>query len=269
MSPKPKRDEIDTYLKFAVQLAHEAGRITLRYYRQGVAVDLKADESPVTIADRDTEAFMRERIMEQFPDHGIIGEEHGRHNPDARWQWILDPIDGTQSFIRGIPLYTVLLALECSGESHLGVIHCPAQDETVAAATGKGCTYNGEPCRVRATARLEEAWVNVTNVADLARRRPRFTEALLRRAQSVRTWADAYSYLQVAAGRTDIAIDPVMNLWDIAPIKPIIQEAGGRFSDFNGNSSIHTTNALVSTGPLHDELLALARLDEGDAQDPG
>src|SRR5688572_70395 len=136
------------YLAFASSLARDAGPITLKYFRTPLAIELKQDQSPVTIADRETEQFMRARIHAQYPDHGILGEEFGEINPGARLRWIIDPIDGTQAFIHGIPLYTVLIALEIDGDAAVGVIHCPPLDETVAAATGLGCSYNNAPCQV-------------------------------------------------------------------------------------------------------------------------
>ena len=261
MSPRPRRHHLQRYLEFAGDLALEAGRLTLEYFRQSLEVETKADNSPVTIADRRTEQFLRERIMAEFPDHGIMGEEFPEHQPGARWRWILDPIDGTLPFIHGIPLYTVLIALECSGESVLGVIHNPALSETVAAATGYGCTFNGETCRVSTCSELEKARLNVTDYGELCRRRPRFTESLLSKVGPARGWADAYSYLLVATGRADIGLDPIMSIWDSAALKPIIEEAGGRFTDLDGTPSVQTGSALATNGLLHDQLLEMTALD--------
>jgi histidinol phosphatase-like enzyme (inositol monophosphatase family) len=201
---------LNEYLDFAKDLAREAGKVTLRYYRSRLDVENKADASPVTIADRETEQFIRAAIRARYPEHGILGEEFGEETPGAPWRWVIDPIDGTQSFIHGVPLYTVLLALEFNGAPQLGVIHNPPQDETVAAATGLGCTYNGEPCRVSTTSDLGQAWVYVTDYTDLAVRRPRFTAELLARAAHTRSWADAYGYQMVATGRADVMLDPIM-----------------------------------------------------------
>ncbi len=261
MSPKPTRNKIGEYLEFATGLAEEAGRITLKYFRQGAAVETKADQTPVTIADRETEQFLRDEIEGQYKEHGILGEEFGEHNTGARWRWIVDPIDGTQAFVQGLPLYTVLIALECNGEPHLGVIHNPVLGETVAAATGLGCRLNGEPCHVSDTADLGEAWIQTTDYAELTRRRPKLAAGLLGAGKWARTWADGYGYLLLATGRADVALDPIVNLWDVAPVKPIIEEAGGRFSDLDGHASIHNETALATNGKLHDQVLELARLD--------
>jgi histidinol phosphatase-like enzyme (inositol monophosphatase family) len=254
--------QLAEYLEFARKVTREAGQVTLKYYRRELAIEEKADLSPVTIADRETEQFIRAAIRARYPEHGILGEEFGEENPGAPWRWIIDPIDGTQAFVHGVPLYTVLLALEFEGDSHLGVIHNPPQDETVAAATGLGCTYNGKPCRVSQTASLDKAWVHVTDYADLLRRRPKFCDALLSQAGFSRTWADAYGYLMVATGRADIMLDPIMSLWDSASLKPILLEAGGRFTDLEGNPTIHATNSLATNGLLHEQMLELARLDK-------
>lgn len=261
MSPRPKRHKLPKMLEFAVELAQEAGALTLEYFGQDLKIETKGDATPVTIADQRTEALMRERIEAAWPDHGILGEEHGQVRPEARWRWILDPIDGTRAFIHGVPLYTVLIALEMNGEAVLGVIHNPATRETVAAATGYGCTYNGEPCHVSDVDQLSKARLNVTCYADFQRRNPLFSKALLDRVGMARGWSDGYGYLLVAAGRAEVALDPEMSLWDVAALKPIIEEAGGRFTNFAGGTSIHSTTALASNGHVHDELLAMARLD--------
>lgn len=259
MSPQPHHDKLAEYLTFATELAREAGKITLRYFRTKLDVETKSDQSPVTVADRETEHFIRDAIAIQYPDHGVLGEEHGEINPGSRWRWIVDPIDGTQSFIHGVPLYTTLIGLECGGENVLGVIHCPPLAETVAAATGLGCMLNGAPCRVSTVTELERARLNVTDYADLQRRRPAFAAALLSKVRMARGWADAYSYLLVATGRADIAVDPVMSVWDCAALKPVIEEAGGKYTDFDGVPSIHTGSSVATNGLLHEEVLALIR----------
>jgi len=252
--------QLADYLSFAASLALEAGKITLKYFRKNFTVEYKADASPVTIADRETELFIRAAIQKRFPDHGLIGEEHGEVNPGAEWRWTIDPIDGTTAFIHGIPLYTVLLGLQHQGRSVLGVIHNPALDEIAAAADGCGCTFNGRPCAVSKVADLSKARVMVTDVAELTRRRPRFTAALMPQAQISRGWGDAYGYLLVASGRAEIALDPILHLWDAVPLQPVIEQAGGRYTDFSG-AAVAGTSGLASNGLLHERLLELARLD--------
>jgi histidinol phosphatase-like enzyme (inositol monophosphatase family) len=250
-------EELAGHLAFAESLAKRAGEITMKYFRTGLSVEYKSDESPVTIADRETEKFIRSEICAKFPDHGIMGEEFGGSNSDSPYQWTIDPIDGTKSFIRGIPLYTVLIALLYKGEPCLGVIHNPPLNETAAAATGLGCRYNGSTCRVSQTRSLSSAYVQTSDAASLARGFPELTQALLYRALAFRTWGDAYGYLLVATGRSDVMIDPQMHIWDIGPLKTIITEAGGAFSDLSGNISGLGANSVASNGLLHKEVLGL------------
>lgn len=249
--------ELQEYLTFAKKIAVSAGDITLDYFSKDITVEFKKDKSPVTIADRNCEKFLTKKILAQYPEHGIIGEEFGKTNESAMYQWVLDPIDGTKSFIHHIPLYTVLIALLVNNEPRLGVIHNPPLSETVAAATGLGCTFNDRPCSVSTTGDLGEAYIQATDYADLARRHPAFTEKLLSRAYCCRTWGDAYGYLLVATGRSDVMIDPVMNLWDIAPLKTIIIEAGGMFTDFSGVGNGLGMSALASNGFLHSSILSM------------
>jgi fructose-1,6-bisphosphatase/inositol monophosphatase family enzyme len=178
-----------------------------------------------------------------------------------RWRWTVDPIDGTQAFIHGVPLYTVLIALQCNGECVLGVIHCPPLQETVAAAVGCGCIYNESRCQVSRVDDIAQARVNVTDYADFMRRNPRFATNLLSTVRMCRGWGDAYSYLLVATGRAEVGLDPVAHVWDWAPLKPIIEEAGGRFTDFKGAQVGQASTVLASNGLLHDQLLLWAKLD--------
>jgi fructose-1,6-bisphosphatase/inositol monophosphatase family enzyme len=154
-----------------------------------------------------------------------------------------------------VPLYTVLIALEYEGEPQLGVIHVPPFRETVSAAKDVGAFYNGTPCRVSSTERLADAWVQVTDYADLHRRRPEFAKRLLAASFSCRAWGDAYGYLLVATGRVDVMIDPIMNIWDIAPLQPIITEAGGVFTDLDCTDNAMGTSSLACNSMLYKELM--------------
>lgn len=241
-----------TLLEFAVETAWQAGRVTMRYFQTGTEVFSKDDLSPVTAADRESELLMRERLTKQFPEDGILGEEFGEQNPGAGRRWILDPIDGTKSFIHGVPLYGVLLALEEEGEAVLGVLHFPALAETVWAARGAGCWFNGKRARVSETARLEEALVCSTDVEYLEEQGRRAAwDRVRKRAKLTRTWGDCYGYALVATGRAEAMLDPDLAPWDSAALKPVIEEAGGVFTDWNG-AATHlglggvATNALVA-----------------------
>jgi histidinol phosphatase-like enzyme (inositol monophosphatase family) len=252
-------EHLEEYLEFIVDVTTEAGKVTLEYFLKDIEFETKSDDTPVTIADRLTEEHIRQQIEDKYPSHSILGEEEGETKGDSSYRWIIDPIDGTQAFIRGVPQYTVLIALEHEGKPLVGVIHNPLLKETVSAATGCGSFYNGKPCQVSTTTRLEDAWVQVTDFADLARRRPEFTERLLSKTYSCRTWGDAYGYLLVATGRVDAMIDPIMNIWDIAPLQPIITEAGGVFTDLDGNQNAMGSSSLACNKSLHKQILNIVK----------
>jgi histidinol phosphatase-like enzyme (inositol monophosphatase family) len=258
MDERTNMDMLQSYRDFAVILAEYAGKISLKYFRQDPDVEFKQDNTPVTIADRECERYICRQIELRYPDHSILGEESGKQVKKSEWQWIIDPIDGTKSFIRGVPLYSVLIALAYREESLVGVIHVPPTAETVAAAAGYGVWLNGITCRVSTAAETAHAVVNTTDYAALKQNRPDFAEALSSEVKSLQTWGDAYGYLMVAAGRADAMIDAAMAAWDAGPMKPIIEEAGGRFTGLRGEESSFPESGLASNGLLHPKLLALS-----------
>ncbi|HET9949667.1 MAG TPA: inositol monophosphatase family protein [Longimicrobiales bacterium] len=243
-------------MDFATRLAVEAGDVTLKYFGGLVDHDAKGDGTPVTIADREAERLIRERVGARYPDHSILGEEYGESNPGARVRWILDPIDGTRSFMHGVPLYGVLIGIEIEGESAVGVVHFPPLRETVAAGAGLGCTWNGEPCRVSTVSRLEDAVVCTTDVERLLSRPigPGWRK-LQQRAAFSRTWGDCYGHALVATGRIEAQVDPVMAPWDAGPFQTILTEAGGRFTTLDGRATVHGGSGISTNGLLHDEVL--------------
>lgn len=250
-------DEVREILDLAVTLAEEAGAVTLRHYGRRVAHDAKGDGTPVTVADREAEELLRRRIAERYPDHGVLGEEFGETHAGARVRWILDPIDATRSFMRGVPLYGVLLGVEIDGAATVGVAHFPPLGETVAAGLGVGCTWNGRPCRVSDATRLEDALVLTTDPKTVEGSRG--WAELQHRGGVVRSWGDCYGHALVATGRAEVMVDPIMNAWDSAPFLPIMVEAGGRFTSLDGIESIHAGSALSTNGALHDEVLGILR----------
>jgi histidinol-phosphatase len=234
-------------LAFATDSAQRAGAITLQHYQTRVATELKADHSPVTIADREAEQFLRGMIAERFPQDGILGEEYGAVRAGARRRWILDPIDGTRSFVRGVPLFGCMVALEADGEAILGVLHFPALNETVCAERGQGCWWNGKPAAVSDTAELKDALLLTTDVASMdAQPGASGWHALRAQAGMTRTWGDCYGYALVATGRAEIMIDPVASVWDTAALQPIIDEAGGVFTDRQGRRT-HAGGSAIAT----------------------
>jgi histidinol-phosphatase len=243
-------------LEVALAAAEAGGACTLAHFNAGTAVEWKGDGSPVTAADREAEAAMRKIIARAFPTHAILGEEEGATPGSAPYRWIIDPLDGTRTFVRGVPLYGTLVGIEAHGEPVVGVVHLPALRETVAAARGEGCTWNGKPCRVSAVDQLDGALVVVTDER-IVRARSGAYERLVERTALQRTWADCYGYALVATGRSEIALDPVMNVWDCAALLPIVEEAGGRFTDWSGRRTIHGGEAVATNGALHPQVLRL------------
>jgi len=257
---KPTNDELKDLLEFAVDIASDAGELTLHYFRGSPEMQTKTDGSFVTIADRKAESFLRARIAEMFPDDGIVGEEEGETTGRSGRRWIVDPIDGTFSFVHGVPFYGVLIGLEIEGELSLGVVNIPALKELVSAASGVGCFLNGQPTRVSTTPKLADALMLVTDVPSCARYGfgPAF-ESLQQRVKTVRTWGDCYGYVLVATGRADVMLDPVMNLWDCAALLPIIEEAGGTFTDWKGERTVAGGNSIATNKVLFDEVMQYVR----------
>ena len=243
-------------LEVASAAADAAGRRAMHHFRGDPQTHVKTDGSPVTIADREAEAAMRATILEAFPTHSILGEEEGDTVGTAPYRWILDPIDGTESFVRGVPLFGALVGVEREGEMLAGVCHMPAIGETVAAAKGLGSRWNGRLCHVSAVTDLSQAFIVSTSPRALRRRTQRYLQ-LEDQALRTRGWSDCYAYLLVATGRADLALDPVMKPWDAAPFVCILPEAGGRFTDWRGNVTAHGGDAIASNGHLHDAALAL------------
>jgi histidinol-phosphatase len=251
-------NELNELLEFAVDLSRGAGAITLQYFRRKPETNTKSDGSYVTIADREAESYLRRRITERFPDDGILGEEEGESPGKSGRRWIVDPIDGTFAFVHGVPFYGVLIAVEIEGEMRVGVVNIPALDEIVSAAKGLGCFLNGEPARVSTTSSLDQALLLSTDFAACARYGfGRGVELLQARAKTSRTWGDCYGYVLVATGRADVMLDPVMNLWDCAPLLPIVEEAGGTFTSWGGVRTAAGGNSIATNGVLFDEVMRL------------
>ncbi len=250
--------ELRELMNFAVDLARGAGDITLKYFRRAPETFTKSDGSFVTSADREAETYLRRTITGRFPDDGIFGEEEGESNGKSGRRWIVDPIDGTFSFVHGVALYGVLIGLEIEGEASVGVVNVPAVSEMVYAAKGLGCFLNDEQASVSSTAELEQSLLLSTDFQACVKYGfGKATEALLDRVKASRTWGDCYGHVLVATGRADVMLDPVMNLWDCAALLPIIEEAGGTFTDWRGERTVNGGNALSTNGVLFDEVMRM------------
>jgi histidinol-phosphatase len=244
-------------LAFALRLADAADAITLARFRAAdQVVETKPDLTPVTEADRAVERELRARIATERPGHGIVGEELGTQG-EGPVRWILDPIDGTKNFIRGVPVFATLIALERDGRVELGVVSAPALGRRWWAARGQGAFANGQPARVSRVASLGDANLLYSSLAGWeARGRGEAMTTLLRRAWRTRGFGDFWMHMLVAEGAADVAVEPEVSLWDLAPLQIIVEEAGGRFTDLKGRARPDGGSALSTNGLLHDEVLA-------------
>jgi histidinol-phosphatase len=257
MSQLPSLSDL---LAVATDAAYAGGRRTLAYFNTNVEVETKADNTPVTRADREAEAVIRQIITRHYPSHAILGEETGATPGDAGYRWIIDPIDGTKTFIHGVPFYGVLVAVEVAGKAAVGVVYLPALDEMITAATGLGCRWNGRPARVSTVARLEDATLLTTNVTRSQARSDAY-DRLVAKTKLHRTWGDCYGYVLVATGRAEIMLDAAMNPWDCAPLLPILTEAGGHFTTWSGEATIYGPDAVGTNAALNEQVLSILKAE--------
>lgn len=257
----PASSNLSNLLDFAIDAAWQAGRLTLGYFQTGISAERKGDNSPVTIADKQSEQKLRGLIQQYWPDHGIIGEEYGEQPGKSNLTWILDPIDGTKSFVQGVPLYSNLVALVDDQGPLLGVANFPALNEVIYASRGGGCYWNGRRTRVSTTSELKDAVLLASEIIDGYEKRGK-TQAWERILDSTyihRTWGDAYGYLLVATGRGDVMLDPIMQIWDCAPFQVILEEAGGTFTDWNGTPTIRAGEAIATNGVLFPQVMSAVK----------
>lgn len=254
-----------TRLDFAVKIANEAGKRTLEHFTPGIKVERKSDDSPVTIADRDAEEYLRNRINETFPDDAILGEEFGETDGKSGYRWILDPIDGTKSFITGVPLYGTLVGVEHDGVAEIGVIELPALDRRVYAAIGSGAYWqlgseSPKKAQVSNCEQLSDSVYLTSEVKTFATRDAmQAHHELESRCWYGRTWGDCYGYFLVATGQAEIVVDPVMSVWDAAALLPIMVESGGTFTDWTGKATIHSGEGVATNSRLQEEVLSITR----------
>jgi histidinol-phosphatase len=244
--------------EFAAELAWQAGKLTLRYFQTNFITEYKEDRSPVTIADRESERLMRELIEARYPGHSILGEEEGETRPGASFRWIIDPIDGTKTFVRGVPMYAVLVGLEREGESVVGAINIPALGELLHAARGEGCSWNGRRARASGVASLNDSLLLCTDATSMEQHgRGAAYRRMVAAAKLQRSWGDAYGHVLVATGRAEVMLDPVVSVWDLAALLPVVTEAGGTFTDWSGEATIHSGEAIATNGLVYQQLIAL------------
>ncbi|MFT3868287.1 MAG: histidinol-phosphatase [Nibricoccus sp.] len=249
--------DLAPYRAFLIELAEKSGDFIRPFFANpSLAVEFKADESPVTAADKGAEKLLRALIAEKFPSHGVIGEEFGNDRPDAEFVWVLDPIDGTKSFITGVPLFGTLIALMHHGQPVLGAIHQPILRQLMI-GDNKTATLNGRAVRVRPTARLEEATFLGSDPINPAKYQNGAAYAALeKRVRLSRTWGDCYGYLLLAAGFADIMCDPIMNPWDIQALIPVVRGAGGIITDWQGRDPVKAESIVAANPALHPQVIA-------------
>ncbi len=263
MTPNP---DFERRLTLARTVASEAGQLILSYYQSAnLAVDRKRDSSPVTAADREAEQLIRARIARDFPADGVLGEEFGETPGTSGFRWILDPVDGTKSFIHGVPLFGTLIGLEFEQKCVVGVCHIPALGETAWGGKGLGAWWQpagGEvrPARVSQVGELKESLFCFTTVQGFSRigRQDAF-DSLVDGTALSRGWGDCYGHILVATGRAEIMVDPLMNIWDAAALIPIIEEAGGHFMDWNGAATASSGNGISVNAALREKVLCITK----------
>jgi myo-inositol-1(or 4)-monophosphatase len=250
-------DNLDDYKNFAESMAYNCGAIVKNYFRKEIAIETKSDLTPLTIADRKAEECMREQIMKEFPQHGIIGEEFGSYKTDAEYKWILDPIDGTKSFLCGTVSFGTLVALVKQGKPLLGLFYQPVLDEMMI-GDNKETVLNGEKVRVRSCKKVEEAVLITTDHRSIANYQDagRF-QKLIDRVKLYRNWGDCYGYYLLASGFVDIMIDPVISPWDSLPVIPIVRGAGGVITDYQGNDPVTGQSLIASVPEIHEEIVKI------------
>ncbi|MCI0743594.1 MAG: histidinol phosphate phosphatase [Gemmataceae bacterium] len=256
----------------AVAAAHQAGQFALQHFDQNIAVEWKADQSPVTLADRGAEELLRTTLLGKFPRDGFLGEESGATPGDSGFRWIIDPIDGTRSFVRGIPLWATLVGLEYKGELIGGVVASPAltaplapggrevggEGMTYRALSGDGAFRNNRPIHVSRIAKLDEADIYYSSIAwfEKAGREQQFLR-LAKQTRRQRGFGDFYGFVLVAQGSGELMVEHGIKPWDLAALVPIVQEAGGRITDWQGKVNLDSPDVLASNETLHDTALRI------------
>jgi histidinol phosphatase-like enzyme (inositol monophosphatase family) len=249
--------ELNNFKSFSKFLAYQSGEIIKKYFRTEINVESKSDLSPVTIADKKSEEVMREVIMKEFPDHGIIGEEFGVYNEGAEYQWILDPIDGTKSFICGAITFGTLIALMKKSEPILGVINQPVLGHFL---IGDNITseLNDQRVKVRDCKSIEDAVLVATDHFNIGKYfdQQKF-DNLAKKVKIYRGWSDCYAYYLLSSGYVDIVVDPIMNVWDMMALIPVVRGAGGIITNYQGNDAVKGTSIIAASSAIHFHVIKI------------
>ena len=255
-------DDLEKYKKFGLKLADKSSLILKKYFRTKLKIENKEDLSPVTIADKNTEKVMRKMIMKEFPNHGILGEEYGVYNPNAIYKWVLDPIDGTKSFICGNPLFGTLIALLRNNDPIMGIISLPILDE-ILIGDNRTTLLNGTEVSFRPCNNLSSAVLLATDISSVDKFQDitKFND-LAKQVKLFRTWGDCYGYYLLATGYADIMIDPIMSSWDLLALIPIIKGAGGIITDYHGNDPLQGNSIVAASRNLHLDVIKILNGEE-------
>lgn len=249
-------EKLEEFKSFAKHISIVSSAVINKYFRTGIIVDSKSDLSPVTIADKKAEELMRAEIMKEFPDHGIIGEEFGLYNDNAEYKWILDPIDGTKSFISGTVTFGTLIALTQNGKPILGVINQPVLNEFL---IGDNVTteLNGQKVKTRQTENISDSVLLTTDHFNIGKyfSQEKF-DNLAKQVKLYRHWGDCYGYYLLATGFADIMIDPVTNIWDSMALIPVIKGAGGIITDYCGNDAVSGRSVIAACAGIHQQVIS-------------
>jgi histidinol-phosphatase len=247
--------------ELAIEAAEDAGKLALAHFDTGLAVEWKQDASPVTVADREAEHLLRQRISAKFPEDGLLGEEHGASNGSSGYRWIIDPIDGTRNYVRGIPIWATLVGLEYQGQLVAGVARVPAMNMTYRALRGDGAYRDSRRIHVSSVDRLADAQLFYSSISWFVKAGCK--DAFLQVAgltQRQRGFGDFYGYVLVAQGAGELMVEHGVHAWDIAALVPIVEEAGGRISNWDGGLDIERPDVVVSNGRLHEDALEILRM---------
>lgn len=245
-------NELNPFLKI---LADESGKIIRSYFRSVIDIENKSDFSPVTIADKKAEEKIRELIIKEFPDHGIIGEEFGDYKMDSEYIWVIDPIDGTKSFISGALSFGTLIALLKNGKPIIGVINHPILNEFLI-GDNENCFLNDKKVKVKKCSQLSEATLLTTDHLNVIKYQNKYGfEKLINQVKLYRNWGDCYGYYLLATGFADIMIDPIMSVWDSMALIPIIKGAGGTITDYQGNDAVKGNSIVAAVPELHSMVI--------------
>jgi histidinol phosphatase-like enzyme (inositol monophosphatase family) len=252
-------DNLKHRLEIAKAAAWEAGKATLRHFQTSPAIEWKADRSPVTAADRESEGILLSILRREFPGDAFLGEEGGERPGTTGFRWIVDPLDGTKSFVQGVPLYGVMIGLEDpKGEVVAGAISFPALGDLVAAARGEGAAWNGRASRVSGVADLKDACVCFGSARAFQETgNAAAFERIVAGSRITRGWGDCYGHVLVATGRAEAMLDPVIEVWDAAALLPILEEAGGAFTDWKGRRTVRGRSGISTNGRVDRSLRAL------------